>query len=129
MRRSARSVRAPARLAEEAPAEPIASDDDSSNASADDSLHRQIAELQAQLRKASVRPDAATASASALDADVRGCRRDGTAVDVCRPAAGVATARCPAGLADASAAPCPAVVARSARQHLTADDDAGDDSG
>ena len=29
VRRSARSVRAPARLAEEAPAEPIASDDDS----------------------------------------------------------------------------------------------------
>ena len=70
VRRSARSVRAPARLAE-APAEPIASDDDdSSNASADDGLRRQIAELQAQLRKASARPDAATASTSALDADV-----------------------------------------------------------
>ena len=70
VRRSARSVRAPVRLAE-APAEPIASDDDSSNASADDSLRRQIAELQAQLRKASARPDAATASTSALDVDVR----------------------------------------------------------
>ena len=66
----ARSVRAPARLAEEAPVEPIASDDDSSNASADDGLRRQIAELQAQLRKASVRLDAATASTSASDADV-----------------------------------------------------------
>ena len=70
VRRSARSVRAPARLAEEAPAEPIASDDDSSNASADDGLRRQIAELLAQLRKASARPDAATASTSASDADV-----------------------------------------------------------
>ena len=70
VRRSARSVRAPARLAEEAPAEPIASDDDSSNASADDGLRQQIAELQAQLRKASARPDAATASTSASDADV-----------------------------------------------------------
>ena len=68
--RSARSVRAPARLAEEAPAEPIASDDDSSNASADDGLRRQIAEQQAQLRNASARPDAATASTSASDADV-----------------------------------------------------------
>ena len=67
VRRSARSVRAPARLAEEAPAEPIGFDDSSSNASADDGLRRQIAEL---LRKASARPDAATASTSASDADV-----------------------------------------------------------
>ena len=66
----ARSVRAPARLAEEASAEPIASDDDSSNASADDGLRRQIAALQVQLRKASARLDAATASTSASDADV-----------------------------------------------------------
>ena len=54
-----RSARAPSRLAEEAP--PTAPEDDSSP----------IAELQAQMRRANTaRPDAATASTSALDADV-----------------------------------------------------------
>ena len=53
VRRSARSVRAPAWLAEEAP--PIAPDDDSLGY--DEGLHRQIAELQAQLRRATGRSD------------------------------------------------------------------------
>ena len=46
MRRSARTVRTPARLAEEAL--PIVSVDDSSDASGDDGLHQQIAELHDQ---------------------------------------------------------------------------------
>ena len=80
VRRSARSVRAPSRLSEEAP--PIAPEDEASGD--DGGLHRQIAELQAQLRRANTRPDAATArpdaaaarpdaataSTSALDTDV-----------------------------------------------------------
>ena len=87
VRRTARSVRAPARLAEEVA--PVAPGDDSSGN--DGGLHRQIAELQAQLRRATARPDgatvrpdaatarpdaaaalpdAATASTSALDTDV-----------------------------------------------------------
>ena len=44
--RSAQSVLAPARLAEQAP--PIAPDDDSGD---DGGLHRQIAELQAQMQR------------------------------------------------------------------------------
>ena len=62
-----RSARAPSRMAEEAP--PTAPEDDASGD--DGGLHRQIAELQAQMRRANTaRPDAATASTSALDADV-----------------------------------------------------------
>ena len=66
VRRSARSVRAHARLTEEGPH--IAPDEESLGDNG--GLHRQIAELQAQLRRATVRPDAATASTSALDAHV-----------------------------------------------------------
>ena len=54
VRRSARSVPTPSRLG----------DDD------DGGLHRQIAELQAQRRRVTARPDAVTASTSAFDADV-----------------------------------------------------------
>ena len=62
-----RSARAPSRLAEEAP--PTAPEDDASGD--DGGLHWQIAELQAQMRRANTaRPDAATAATSALDADV-----------------------------------------------------------
>ena len=64
VRRTARSVRAPARLAEDAA--PVAPGDDSSGD--DGGLHRQIAELQAQLRSATARPDGATARPDAATA-------------------------------------------------------------